>query len=91
MSALSTSTATAQATSESPPARLGLASLALGIVAAGLTMTLSLVSLVLGAIALVLGGLGFARRERPVPAAVGMTAAAVSITLILMEVFALGN
>src|SRR5699024_7558208 len=70
MSALPTSTATSQVTSDSRPARFGMVSLALGIVAAGLTMTLSLMSLVLGALALALGGIGMSRRENPLPAAI---------------------
>ena len=90
MTALTTS-ASSGTESDTRPARLGLAALALGIVAAGLTMTLSLVSLALGALALVLGGVALVRREAPVPAAVGMTAAAVSVALILLEVFALGG
>lgn len=91
MSAQSTFTPSREAVSLARPARLGLAALALGIIAAGLTMTLSLVSLVLGPLALILGGLGLARRERPIPCVIGMTAGAVSITLILMGVFWLGG
>lgn len=91
MSALPTSTATSQVTSDSRPARFGMVSLALGIVAAGLTMTLSLLSLVLGALALALGSIGLSRRESPVPAAIGMTSAAVSVALIFMEILWLGG
>jgi len=89
MSTMTTPVSTADGTTRS--ARFGLGALPLGIIAAGLTLTLSLVSLALGTLALVLGGIALARREAPVPAAVGMTAAVVSIVVILQEVFALGG
>ena len=70
---------------------LGTSSLALGLVAAGVCMVLSFVSLAAGAVALVLGGLALRRGGRSTSSVVGMTAAGVSIYLILLEVLFLGG
>lgn len=63
----------------------------LGIVAASLTMVLSLVSLVLGPVAVVAGVVSLRRGERPVLAAVGLTAGLISAFLIALEIFVLGG
>lgn len=70
--------------------KLALTALAAGVVAAALTTTLSLVSLVLAAVALGTGVVSW-RRSPSTFAAVGMTAAAVSAYIILLEMTVVGG
>lgn len=86
-----TSTSTSITSDSTRPGLLSTSSLALGLVAAGLCMILSFISLFAGAVALALGALALRRGERSPAALVGMTAAGVSIYLILLEVLFLGG
>lgn len=70
---------------------LSLTALGLGTIAAVLTTLLSLVSLALLAPTLVCGLLALRRGDNPLPAAVGMTAGAVSAYVIVLEVVLLGG
>lgn len=90
MTALRSTDRPAVATTGDRVPRLGLVAAVLGCIAAALTMVLSLVSLVLAPLAVGLGLASVARKERPVPAAVGITAATVSAFLISLEMFVLG-
>jgi hypothetical protein len=80
------------ATTTAPPrtSKLAMTALAGGAVAAALTTTLSFVSLVLAAVALGVGTVSW-RRSPSTLAAVGMTAAAVSAYIILLEMAFVGG
>jgi hypothetical protein len=67
------------------------AALGLGVVAALLTTTLAFVSLGLGALALVLGARTIRRIGPTISTVVGMTAAAVSIYVIVLEIHVVGG
>lgn len=67
------------------------AALALGVVAMLLTTTLAFISLALGALALVLGAQAVRRFGSSVAAVVGMTAAASSIYVIVLEILVVGG
>lgn len=80
---------TALTTGTSP--RVGKFSALVGVIAAALTTILSLISLVLGPIAIVLAVVSVRRGERRLLAAIGATAAVVSVYVILLEILALGG
>jgi hypothetical protein len=84
------STTSIQPQSTTGSSALPTVSLAAGVVAAALTTVLSFISLALGGVAIVTGLLAV-RRGSSSRAVVGVTAAAVSIYVIVLEIMVLGG
>lgn len=82
---------TTHTTTRTGHASLATAALLAGLVAAALTTMLSFISLVLTIVAFAAGFTAIRRGQAPTRAAVGMTAAAVSAWVIVLEIFVLGG
>lgn len=70
---------------------LATAALMTGVIAGALTTVLSFLALALSAVAVGTGIAAVRRGQEPTRAAVGITAAAVSTWVIVLEIFVLGG